>query len=220
MPKHPQALTRGYYLLKEPYSSYYLDFAPFGAFSIPAEILTDTDYISMSIMQDCITGAGTLRLETTSNFYSNNGITNIIKSQIGVPVTLSQAAPNVFDASTNLVYGEDAMEGVKGFKWAENAINTLTGIGMGLMSKLSPTQTINNNGDYTAGYTPIRLTGTFRMLIDDDNANTGRPLGAIRKIKDIPGFILCASPVFQSEIASETEINEINRYLTTGFYYE
>ena len=90
VPKHPLALSRGYYLLCEPYSSYYLDFPPFGAFSVPADALVDSDLITCHWDCDIITGRGRLQLQN-----DQNRTFNIMQGQIGVPVQIASAAPDV-----------------------------------------------------------------------------------------------------------------------------
>lgn len=39
IPKHPQAASRGNWLLYEPYSTYTMFYPPFGSFEIPATLL-------------------------------------------------------------------------------------------------------------------------------------------------------------------------------------
>ena len=90
VPKHPLALSRGYYLLCEPYSRYYLDFPPFGAMTVPAEMLVDTDLLTLSWNCDIITGRGRLQLINASG-----SVINIVEGQIGVPIQLASAAPDV-----------------------------------------------------------------------------------------------------------------------------
>ena len=93
VPKHPNALARGYYLLQEPYSTYYLDFPPFGAFSLPANKLVDETLIDLHIYVDCITGQG--RLEVIAGPTGARGCISVVYGQVGVPIALAQNAPNI-----------------------------------------------------------------------------------------------------------------------------
>lgn len=90
VPKHPLAANRGYYLLCEPYSSYYMDFPPFGAFTVPAEMLVDSNQISMNWACDLITGRGRLML-----YNDSNNLINVVEGQIGISVQIASAAPDV-----------------------------------------------------------------------------------------------------------------------------
>lgn len=90
VPKHPLAVSRGYWLLCEPYSSYYMDFPPFGSFTVHADRLVDTDNLSMFWDCDIITGKGRLTLMD-----GNGTVIDIIQGQIGVPVQIASAAPDV-----------------------------------------------------------------------------------------------------------------------------
>lgn len=105
VPKHPLALSRGYYLLCEPYSRYYLDFPPFGAMTVPAEMLVDTDYLQLRWTCDIITGRGRLELANSSN-----DVFNIVEGVIGVPLQVASAAPDIgglVNKLMNYVGGEE-----------------------------------------------------------------------------------------------------------------
>lgn len=96
VPKHPNALSRGYYLLQEPYSTYYLDFPPFGSISLPANKLVDETLIDLSVSVDCITGMG--RLEIIAGPTGARGAIDIVYAQVGVPIAIAQNAPSISQA--------------------------------------------------------------------------------------------------------------------------
>lgn len=100
VPKHPLALSRGYWLLCEPYSSYYLEFPPFGAFTVHADKLVDTDNLAMYWDCDIITGRG--RLQLVAN---GGGVIDIIQGQIGVPVQIASAAPDIGGLLNQMIDG-------------------------------------------------------------------------------------------------------------------
>lgn len=114
VPKHPLALTRGYYLLNEPYSEYYLDWQPVGSISIPADKLVDTDVLTLHWDCDPITGKGKIIIIGSSAFPIS-----IFTAQIGVPVQLASTAPDMVGALTQIlnpsgspVYGLGLQEAV------------------------------------------------------------------------------------------------------------
>lgn len=241
VPKHPDAATRGYYLLQEPFSSYYLDFPPFGSISIAANALVDTTALDLYYDVDCITGKG--RLDIRGGPTGHIGTITIIQGQVGVPVLLAQNAPNIGGATQESVngitgtladwveWGVDKISPYVGNKtdflsqmqsWPE----TIRGAGSGssnianaAAAILMPFQTIGGNGGYMSGYYPIRMIGTFATLVADNNSEWGKPLCQIRTLSNIPGYILCAESDF--EIAcTAPERASISSFLTTGFYYE
>ena len=107
--------------------------------------------------------------------------------------------------------------------WVDRLENTFMtvakGVGAYMLSKVSPLQSLGSNGTYTAGYFPVRLTGTFSRIAAQNNDEIGRPLCEVRKISDIPGYVEIASPQFSGG-RTDTERDTINRMLMNGAYYE
>lgn len=228
VPKHPDALTRGYWLLAEPYSQYYLDFQPFGAVTIPASALVDCDLLDFQWTVDCITGEGTLRIGANALSGGTIGYCNVLRSQVGVPVQIANSSMGLVAAGAEaLESGVGSLLGVKFDNPQGNAIDRLEntfmslakGVGAYMLSRVSPLQSLGSNGTYTSGYFPVRLTGTFSRIAAQNNDEIGRPLCEVRKIADIPGYIEIASPQFSGG-RTDTERDTINRLLMNGAYYE
>lgn len=245
VPKHPDALTRGYYLLQEPYTTYYLDFPPFGAISIPANDLVDETYLDLHWNVDCITGQG--RLEVLGGPTGARGTITIVEAQIGVPVALAQNAPDITGAAQEFISGHDSAQpdvagssnylsesvsmyshikaainrhsGDSGGAVTSTIMNTLTNIASALVASKLPVQVIGGNGGFMAGYYPIRLIATFATLAPDNNAEWGRPLCRVKTLSTIAGFIQCADADFEISCTAP-ERAAIADYLTKGFYYE
>lgn len=227
VPKHPDALTRGYWLLSEPYSQYYLDFPPFGAFSLPSSALVDCDLLNFNWSVDCISGEGTLRIGANA-LTETVGYCNVIRSQVGVPVQIANSAQGLISSAVDAVEG--GVESLLGVKFdnpqgniidrAEAAFASVAkGVGAYMLSKVSPLQSLGSNGCYTSGYFPVRLTGTFSRVAGQNNSEVGRPLCAVRKLSDIPGYIEIASPQFAGNCTA-TERATVNALLLSGIYYE
>lgn len=226
VPKHPSALERGYWLLSEPYSQYYLDFQPFGAVTIPAAALVDCDFLQFNWTVDCITGEGTLRIGANA-LTETVGYCNVLRSQVGVPVQIANSAMGLVAAGAEaLESGVDTLFGTKfdaagnWFDRLENAVmTTAKGVGAYMLSKVSPLQSLGSNGTYTAGFFPVRLTGTFSRIAAQNNDEMGRPLCEVRKISTIPGYVEIASPQFAGG-RTDIERDTVNRMLMSGAYYE
>ena len=64
-----------------------------------------------------------------------------------------------------------------------------------------------------------RLVVEHSILVDDSNAEFGKPLCSTRTINTLSGYIKCGEADHQfSGLQSENE--DINRYLQNGFFYE
>jgi len=98
VPKHPLAASRGYYLLCDPYSEYYLDWSPVGSISIPSDKLVDADVLTLHWDCDPVTGRGKIII-IGSNAYP----ISIFSAQIGVPVQLASTAPDSVGALNQIL---------------------------------------------------------------------------------------------------------------------
>lgn len=239
VPKHPDALTRGYYLLQEPYSRYYLDFPPFGAISLNANDLVDETLLDLGYDVDCITGIG--RLDIKSGPTGHRGTISIVHAQIGVPVALAQNAPDLTSAvqqtvetvSAATTYQPTSGNTAVG-RWINEqyaraanytseqlsaATEQISNIANAVVASKLPLQVVGGNGGFMSGYFPIRLILTYAVLADDNTNEWGRPLCRTKQLSTIPGFIMCADADFEIS-CTETERGAIAGFLTGGFYYE
>lgn len=206
IPRNPEGATNPY-MYSEPYSEYYLDFPPFGSFSISADNLINATYLDFSWNIDCITGMGRLQMGANSAQPFN-----IVHAQVGIPIQLAQMAPSTFGAIQQAL-------GSSGNKFADSIIEKLGNIGDALIAKMSPMQTVGNTGGFMGGYYPIKLTGIFHGIVEQNPTEFGRPCCKTLTIGNLSGYILCAHGDF-SGYATSSEIDSINGYLTSGFFYE
>ena len=239
VPKHPDALTRGYYLLQEPYSTYYLDFPPFGSFSLPANALVDETLVDLYWNVDSITGEG--RLDITAGPTGHRGTISVVHAQVGVPVSLAQNAPDLSSAIQQTVEAaasaptyqpsggrtavgrwiNDLYASISGAvsEAASGASETIGAIGNAMINSKLPLQVLGGNGGFMSGYYPIRLIGTFATLADDNTAEWGKPLCRTKTLNTLSGFIQCADTDFEIS-CTERERTAIAGFLTGGFFYE
>lgn len=206
IPRNPESAVRKY-LMGEPYSQYYLDFPPFGSVSISANLLVNAQYLDFQWNCDCITGEGRLLIGANSAQPFN-----ILHGQVGVPIQLAQLSPNIAGAIQQLIptTGNVTVDGV---------ISTLGNIGSALIARNFPMQTTGGTGGFMGGYYPIRLTGIFYGVAQEELAEFGAPCCKTLTIGDLSGYVLCAHGDFIGN-CTVTETEEINNYLTSGFFYE
>lgn len=207
LPRNPEGATKQF-MYGEPYTEYYLDFPPFGSFSISADNLINASLLDMVWDVDCITGMG--RLQMGANAAQPF---NIVHAQIGVPIQLAQMTPDVFGALQQSL-------GPTGYEWADNVIKTLGNVGNALIAKMYPMQTTGSTGGFMAGYYPIKLTGIFHGVAQENLSEFGAPLCQTVQIGVLSGFVLCAHGDFLGTPCLSEELDMINNYLTSGFFYE
>lgn len=241
VPKHPDALTRGYYLLSEPFTEYYLYLPPWGSFSLPADKLIDSDYITFDSKVDCITGMGQLRVFPAHG----NVAINVVNAQIGVPIELAQMAPQLGNlmnqmtmsaapsepvqapASTGKMTGVDLISRATYDGTPVNstdsmkqlALQVASNIGTMLLSKYCPTQTIGSNGGIMAGYDNPQLYAFFTYQTEMDNTEKGRPLCERVQLGSLSGFTQCGETDIRIG-CTKPENDMIRTYLASGFYLE
>ena len=206
VPKHPQAGDRGAYLNCAPYASYMLDCRPWGRISLDPEDLKDVSSVTFDIQVDDVTGEGVL---TTT---IGGGRRVLAVAQVGQPVQLSQVKHNVGGAIVSAVGGVASAV-------AGNAIGAVVGIGNAVNSVMGKVNTIGVNGSASQLGTPPQLSATFIKIVDENNADRGRPLCQVRRIDTLPGYQIHADPEM-SLPCTQSEMVTISGYLTGGFLYE
>lgn len=206
VPKHPQASERGAYLNCAPYASYILDCRPWGRISLDPEDLKGVSSVTFDISVDYITGEGVL---TTT---IDGGRRVLAVAQVGHQVQLSQVSHDIGGAILSIAGGV-------GSAITGNAMGVAQGIGNAVNSVMGKVNTIGVNGSVSQILTPPQLSATFIKIVDENNADRGRPLCQVRRIDTLPGYQIHADPEM-SLPCTQSEMVAISGYLTGGFLYE
>ena len=217
LPKHPQA-ARGVYMNNEPFTDYTLSFAPFGELTLPADSLITATTIYYKVIVDVITGQGTLKVYSGSD---DTGQLLLSESaQVGVPVAVTGG---VYDTSI----GATAKKAATG--WFTNILQSLRNKELttstpyihGIMdSVMTPNlSTSGANGALLFLEYPPLLYAKFNHVVNDDNAQLGRPLCEIRVINTLSGYIKCLNADLDTAGTKEEKSAAIS-YLNGGFFYE
>ena len=90
VPKHPQSGTRGKWVNLAPYSTYSLEFWPWGEIPLDSAKLVDVETLNLSYVVDYLTGVGTLRVTGDTG----DGAIAVSVAQVGVPIQVAQIAMN------------------------------------------------------------------------------------------------------------------------------
>ena len=241
VPRHPQR-DRGTWLDQEPYSSYYLVFAPFGAFNLPPENMLLADTLNFHWSVDYITGAAVLEVK------SGGALVTRVEGKIGAEIALAQMAPQVENMVSALftkptVQPEngsgsaswldvtlseigDKMSGARReviqtpqTKLEAAAQTILTGIANAWLSDFCPAQISGQNGGVSAGRFDVALHGWFKLIADETLYEKGRPLCQYTQLYGMTGFIQCG----ESDVSipcTKPELEAIKLHLVSGMYLE
>lgn len=90
IPKHPSATGAYEWLQNSPYSSYQLEFFPYGVFAVDAAKLYGYEKLRCEIKTDLITGCSTLNLIRKKGGANYSGVLYSVSTQIGIPISLAQ----------------------------------------------------------------------------------------------------------------------------------
>lgn len=218
IPKHPQAATRGKYLNLAPFSRYSLFFKPFGMIPIDPMLLVNGTALYCDVDLDCVTGQAVLNLSTVSSggtpFYTQT-------AQVGVPVALAQMSRDYLGAALSATGGVagtimSALTGnIPGA--IANAAGAIGSTAASLMPQLSTT---GANGSFVEMYQDTVLSAVFLPLVDEDNADRGRPLCKKATISSYPGYLVIADPDVSINEATREEMDAIRAHMEAGFFYE
>ena len=213
IPSHPQA-TRGAYLNRAPYARHTLYIPPFGSIPIDTNFLTIGNYLYSAVLIDHITGQATIRVAVSQSANNLNEY-NIMcerSSVIGVPIQLAQI---LTDYISTINSGADIINSA----FSLDLGGIFKGLTSAVESQMPKVSTAGANGSFIECLQQPQLISEFLPIVNENRSEYGRPLCAIRTINTLAGYIQCGEDD-HSFSATKTESEEINRYLSEGFFYE
>lgn len=207
-----------------PYAHIYLVCNPFGTIELNPNDFTDTREIKCYLYIDFIAGDSILKIYkvvgTTEYFITQRtakmsidvnlsqqtvDISGVLKGAIGAGVSIAGAA--VVGGAGALVGGIVA-SGASIASAAESAIPSLSG---------SLGQTFDNAVSLEGKITLIYQSTYFA---EEDNAENGKPLCENTQLNTLSGYIKCLDGDIDIAGAMKQELEQINEFLTGGFFYE
>lgn len=220
--KHPQASARGLYLNNNPFSNYTIQFNPFGSFNLDASLMIDDSSLTCDWYIDFTTGIADLTIKSINSLMSN------VKSQMGVPVQLNQALVDYLGGISSLASSSvDVGAGILRTALGDVAgglgsiASGVIGGYMGVTQAKQPKITsLGGGGNFLpfSTYKP-KIYSDFYNIANEFNAEIGRPLCEVRKPKNLGGYMVVLDGSIPAPF-TKSELQEINNYLTGGFYYE
>ena len=217
IPKHPQS-NNNQYLNNSPYSRYSLMFTPFGEITIDPSLIYDKENLVVYCNIDLITGVGIMSIAPDG--IVGLKLCDMIKGYVGVDVKLAQVASNYGGALMSVIGGAiGAAAGSITGGWP-NAIGTLSGaVGNAIENLVPSVSTTGGTGGIVDCSIDLYLKGQFSKIVQTDNARLGSPLCKIRKISDIPGYIVVNDADFRASCTAQENVM-IKDYMEGGFFYE
>ena len=211
---HPQASERGMYLNESPYTELILTSAAFGSFNLDSNMLAGDQNIILNYKIDLISGTGILTA------YGNKSIAAQVKSQVGVPIQLTQVTRDYIGTATSALGGAASFVGGLFTGNIGGAVMGLSsGIGNAVQSAAAKVLSVGSNGGMSDLDFKTRLDYIFYKVVPEDPDANGRPLCQKRKLSDIPGYIQVSKACIDVA-CTYTEMTQIMTYMESGFYYE
>lgn len=215
VPKHPQAVSRGGYCNASPYTDYTIFLQPFGVIPLDASKLWGATTLSIQYTVDLFTGDSILRM-----FTDTNQLVHETTAKLGVPIQLSNIAFDVPSGGGLLQTGIAAAFG--GLQAALTG-GSFSDVGNGILNAAQATNadvaSKGATGSTIAFDSVPYMVARFKILVDDNNEDHGRPLCKRVQLSTIPGFIMVDDPDIALN-ATAAEIDSVKSYLKNGFFYE
>lgn len=219
LPAHPQALTRGDYLNRSPYTQYTLYFPPFGAIAInPNTNMNAGDTVLLAVDIDGVTGQGVLRI-----FGGSTSASPIIYEAYGdccVQIQLAQmGVDNVQLARTVINGAVDTMSNALSLNIGGAISSAANGVLNALEAQFPQLSSSGTNGSFLSLLLFKMIVADFHHIVNEDLAHFGRPLCSKVQLSTLSGYILVShADVELSCLGDERDL--IKNYLETGFFYE
>lgn len=215
IPKHPQAASRGGYCNASPYTDYTIFLQPFGVIPLDASKLWGASTLSIQYTADLFTGDSILRV-----FTDTNQLVHETTAKLGVPIQLSNITFDVPSGGGLLQTGIAAAFG--GLQAALTG-GSFSDVGNGILNAAQATNadvaSKGATGSTIAFDSVPYMVARFKILVDDNNEDHGRPLCKRVQLSTIPGFIMVDDPDIALN-ATAAEIDSVKSYLKNGFFYE
>ena len=220
IPKHPQAAARGVYLNTAPYTKLTANIPPFGGIELDTTLAAAVNQITCRTVYDLITGQGILEIYYGNPEYA--ALNTRVKSQIGVPIQLTQVYNDYISAAGGAVGG--IMSAI-GSVLSGNILGTLAGglaaVGSAVDAMRPVVSSVGGNGGFSDLHGAASLYTICYDLPEEDLSHVGRPCCKNIQIQTLRTGSFCMALSGDIPIAqTQPEQAALKAYLEGGFYYE
>ena len=203
-----------------PYAHIYLVCNPWGVIELNPLDFTDTNHLKLTIYPDMISGDCILKIfkvvGTTEYFITQTSA----KIATDIVLTASSVdAKGLYSASWGWAKSLGSMISLNPVGSYISSQASAADISTALVPTMSGSVgQISGGARAVDGQATLIYTSTY--FANEDNADFGKPLCDSRQISLIPGYVQCQDGHIEIETAYKQEIEEIENYLTGGFFYE
>lgn len=211
----------------QPYSSASLYLPGIGQTELNINDFYDSDNVNIQVVFDVTTGDAMYKI-----FDDNNQLLNTISINTSANVSLAQFATNVNGVISSVGGAIGGLSGIglaaatgNIFGVASSTFGVLSSASSAIMAANQRSVSIKGSNSSRSGffdsYAAVILVQLNTEDCDDADyiAKWGRPVGKTHAINNHSGFVQCDNA--SVEIAGDnTERDEINSFLNSGFYYE
>lgn len=205
-----------------PYANYVLDFMPFGVIPLdPVRVYTNAGRILCRIRCDVVTGLATLKVYVRPyDPLGENEDEYLIatrSAQLGVPIAMGGQSINYQGAISG------ALSGIAGAAMAATpegaGFALLAGIGEAGKSLMPEAQSAGHTGGIAGISATAKIYINKLAHVPLDVADNGRPLCETVQISLLSGYVQCADGHLDIS-CTDGELEQLEQYLTGGFFYE
>lgn len=217
--KHPLAATRGNYLNTEPYTKMVMVVPPFGMLELDTTLAAPVTTIIGRIIYDLVTGTGILDIHYGQAI--SGAPAARLKSQIGVPIQLTQVYNNFMSAAGAVAGAGGFLGGLLTGNIGAMIEGGLSAIGSAVNAMKPIQSSLGGNGGFSDLYGQARLYSIFYDPAPEDLAHVGRPLCQNKLMSTIASGSYCMAMDGDVAISGTSgEQQQLKNYLEGGFYYE
>lgn len=210
--RHPQAATRGAYLNYAPYSHYEIVDPLVGVIPVNSDIAKVINTIKCTVTPDYTTGQAKYELTTAGDVvfyttYINFAVDINLAGATGV--NIGKVVAGLGAAASGFATG-----GATGF------LGMAAGIGNAITEgTATPGGNQSSGGFVQYGSGQFMLRGYFKPIVNEDKTNKGRPYCTWNNPATVLDYMVIDNP-HVAVAGTAQEIDQINGYLASGFYYE
>ena len=211
LPDHPQAATRGKYLNLDPFSKYWLFLGPFGTYPIDSSKVYNDRTITCNVWGD-------FNGNVACQIMIGGVMADILYANVKCSIPVGQTTMDVGGAAGA---GNTLAMSVMRTSIGDpgGIISGASGIASAAEAQMPRLLSKGNQGTFVNVFDAFMAYGEFHEIVDDMNAERGRPLCQEKTLSTLSGFCMCADAEVSAPCTKE-EAAEINSYLNSGFYIE
>lgn len=214
-PTHPQANSRGNWLNVTD-MQYTLHIPPFGSIDIPSDTMWAADAIGYKLEFDARTGDAILKI------FARFNVTDIVMHTMHTNIAIPFPLTHIYNPGKSDIYSytNDNLGGniLQAWQDIKTAMGGIESIGQEIIKRGRHLNMIGSVGSSASYKGVCYLEGSYKLYVDDDNDENGRPLCEVKQISNIPGFVQCC-PDKLAIPATQPELNELRNGMKEGFVY-